>query len=51
MKSTQIKKSLATLLLAAAFLGFASSCHRGYGCPTNLKAVGVKAAVEVVKSI
>ncbi len=50
MKRSQIRKSLAIALFVTAFIGF-TSCHRGYGCPTNLKtgAAAISTTFKIVK--
>lgn len=42
-----ILKQLLVLTVFAAVLATLSSCNKGYGCPTNFKAV--KTAVQVLQ--
>lgn len=51
MDRSQIRKSLAIALFAAAFIGF-TSCHRGYGCPTNLKtgAAAISTTLKIINN-
>lgn len=49
--ASHVSKTLAVVLLAISFASL-TSCHRGYGCPTDLKVgptVG-SAPAQVVKS-
>ena len=48
MNRIKIGKTLAVVLFAISFASL-TSCHRGYGCPTDLK-VGVTAPAKVVNS-
>ena len=51
MNSKQIGKTLAVVLFAIS-LASLTSCHRGYGCPTDLKVGSTVdvAPVQVAKS-
>jgi predicted small secreted protein len=42
-----ILKQIFVVIVFAALASAMTSCNKGYGCPTNFKAV--KAAVELVK--
>ncbi len=49
MKNNTLRQVIVLVVFCAMAASFAS-CNKGYGCPTNFKAVkAVQAAVELVK--
>ncbi|MCB0517570.1 MAG: hypothetical protein H6577_23095 [Lewinellaceae bacterium] len=46
MKNSTLKQAIVLVVFCALAASF-SSCNKGYGCPTNFKAV--KAVVSLVK--